>query len=92
LFDNPVGGFSLEELAETARALERERFGRTELSRAVFSELAMKRRDAPPSSAAKPSGWPGPESRVPRSPARVGRQHIRSQELGAQRRVRARQR
>lgn len=45
LFDNPVGDFSLEELAETVRALERERPGRTadELSRAVFAELAMKR-------------------------------------------------
>lgn len=45
LFDNPVRVFSLEELAETVRALERERPGRTveELSRAVFAELAMKR-------------------------------------------------
>jgi hypothetical protein len=45
LFDNPVGVFSLEELAETVRALERERPRRTadELSRAVFAELAMKR-------------------------------------------------
>src|SRR5258708_24053487 len=45
LFDNPVGVFSLEELAETVRALEGERPGRTadELSRAVFAELAMKR-------------------------------------------------
>ena len=45
LFDNPVGVFSLEELAEAVRALERERPGRTadELSRAVFAELAMKR-------------------------------------------------
>jgi hypothetical protein len=45
LFDNPVGVFSLEELAETVRALEREQPGRTadELSRAVFAELAMKR-------------------------------------------------
>jgi hypothetical protein len=45
LFDNPVGAFSLEELAETVRALEAERPGRTaeELSRAVFAELGMKR-------------------------------------------------
>lgn len=45
MFDNPVGDFSLEELAETVRALERERPGRTadELSRAVFGALAMKR-------------------------------------------------
>ena len=45
LFDNPVGDFSLEELAETVHALERQRPGRTadELSRAVFAELAMKR-------------------------------------------------
>jgi hypothetical protein len=45
LFDNPVRVFSLEELTETVRALERERPGRTvdELSRAVFAELAMKR-------------------------------------------------
>ena len=45
LFDNPVGDFSLDELAETVRALERGRPGRTadELSRAVFAQLAMKR-------------------------------------------------
>ena len=45
LFDNPVRLFSLEQLAETVRALERHRPGRTvdELSRAVFAELAMKR-------------------------------------------------
>jgi hypothetical protein len=45
LFDNPVRVFSLEELTETVRALEREQPGRTvdELSRAVFAELAMKR-------------------------------------------------
>jgi hypothetical protein len=45
LFDNPAGVFSLEELAETVRALEREQPGRTveQLSRAVFAELAMKR-------------------------------------------------
>jgi hypothetical protein len=45
LFDNPVGDFSLEELAETVRGLERERPGRTvdEHSRAVFGALAMKR-------------------------------------------------
>ncbi len=42
LFDNPVRVFSLEELAETVRALERKQPGRTadELSRAVFAELA----------------------------------------------------
>ncbi|HEY5989551.1 MAG TPA: hypothetical protein VIV12_24705 [Streptosporangiaceae bacterium] len=45
LFDNPVRAFSLEELTETVRTLERQRPGRTagELSRAVFTELAMKR-------------------------------------------------
>jgi hypothetical protein len=45
LFDNPVRVFSLDELTETVRALERERPGQTadELSRAVFAELAMKR-------------------------------------------------
>jgi hypothetical protein len=45
LFDNPVGDFSLEELAETVRALERKHPGRTvdELSRAVFAALVMKR-------------------------------------------------
>ena len=45
LFDNPVRVFSLEELAETVRALEGERPGLTadELSRAVFAELALKR-------------------------------------------------
>jgi hypothetical protein len=45
LFGNPVRAFSLEELTETVRTLERQRPGRTvdELSRAVFAELAMKR-------------------------------------------------
>ena len=45
LFDNPVRVFSLEELAETVRTLERKQPGQTagELSRAVFAELAMKR-------------------------------------------------
>jgi hypothetical protein len=45
LFDNPVSEFTLEELAQTVRMLERRRPGRTvdELSRAVFAELAMKR-------------------------------------------------
>ena len=45
LFDNPVRVFSLEELTETVRALEREQPGRTadQLARAVFAELAMKR-------------------------------------------------
>jgi hypothetical protein len=45
LFDNPVGDFTLEELTETVRSLERGSPGRTadELSRAVFAELAMKR-------------------------------------------------
>jgi len=44
LFDNPVRVFSLDELAETVRKLERERPGRTveELSGAVFTELAIK--------------------------------------------------
>jgi hypothetical protein len=45
LFDNPVRVFSLDELAETVRALERVRPSLTveELARAVFAELAMKR-------------------------------------------------
>ena len=45
LFDNPVRVFSLDELAETVRKLERERPGRTveELSGAVFSELAIEK-------------------------------------------------
>ncbi len=45
LFDNPASIFSLEELTETVRALERERPGRPvdELSRAVFDHLTMKR-------------------------------------------------
>jgi hypothetical protein len=45
LFDNPVGAFSLDELAETVRALEAEQPGRTaeEMSRAVFAELNVKR-------------------------------------------------
>jgi hypothetical protein len=44
LFDNPVLAFSLEELADTVSALEREQPGRTvdELTRAVFAELAIK--------------------------------------------------
>src|ERR1700751_3632575 len=45
LFDNPVGDFTLEELTETVRSLERGSPGRTadELSRAGFAERAMKR-------------------------------------------------
>lgn len=45
LFDNPVRLYSLEELTQTVRVLERRHPGRTtdELSRAVFAELAMKR-------------------------------------------------
>jgi hypothetical protein len=45
LFDNPVGVFSLEELAGAVRGLERRRPGLTveEISSAVFAELAMKR-------------------------------------------------
>jgi hypothetical protein len=45
LFDNPVGVFSVEELAEAVRELERRRPGQTveEISSAVFAELAMKR-------------------------------------------------
>jgi hypothetical protein len=45
LFDNPVRMFSLDELAQTVRILERARPGQTveELSSAVFRELAMKR-------------------------------------------------
>jgi hypothetical protein len=45
LFDNLVRVFSLDELADTVRKLERERPGCTveELSSAVFAELAIKR-------------------------------------------------
>jgi hypothetical protein len=45
LFGNPASAFSLEELAETVRRLERHQPGQTvdELSRAVFTELALKR-------------------------------------------------
>ena len=45
LFDNPVRVFSLEELTQAVRTLERQQPGRTvdELSRAVFAELGMKR-------------------------------------------------
>jgi hypothetical protein len=45
LFGNPASAFSLEELAETVRTLERKQPGQTvdELSRAVFTELALKR-------------------------------------------------
>jgi hypothetical protein len=45
LFDNPVRAFSLEELAEAVRELERRRPGQTvdQISSALFAELAMKR-------------------------------------------------
>jgi len=45
LFDNPVRAYSLDELAEAVRKIERQRPGQTvdEISRAVFAELAMKR-------------------------------------------------
>ncbi len=45
LFDNPVGAFSLEELTEAVRRLELQRPGQTvdEISRILFTELAMKR-------------------------------------------------
>ena len=45
LFDNPVRVFSLDELTETVRKLEREQPGQTadQLAQAVFAELAMKR-------------------------------------------------
>jgi hypothetical protein len=45
LFSNPASAFSLEDLAETVRTLERNQPGQTveELSRAVFTELALKR-------------------------------------------------
>ena len=45
LFDNPVRVFSLDELAQTVRALERVRPALTveELTSSVFAELAMKR-------------------------------------------------
>ena len=45
LFDNPVRVFSLEELTDTVRMLERQQPGRTvdELTSAVFAELAVKR-------------------------------------------------
>jgi hypothetical protein len=45
LFDNPVGAYSLEELTDAVRQLERQRPGQTvdEISGALFAELAMKR-------------------------------------------------
>ncbi|SRR6266487_2398943 len=45
LFDNPVGAFSLEELADAVRELERQRPGQTvqEITSALFAGLAMKR-------------------------------------------------
>ncbi len=45
LFGNPAGAFSLEEIAETVRTLERKQPGQNvdELSQAIFTELAMKR-------------------------------------------------
>jgi hypothetical protein len=44
LFDNPVRAFSLEELAEAVRELERQRPGQTvdEISSALFAGLGMK--------------------------------------------------
>jgi hypothetical protein len=46
LSGNPVRAYSLKELTETVRALECQRPGRTtgELARAVFTELAMRRK------------------------------------------------
>jgi hypothetical protein len=45
LFGNPVNAFSLDELTEIVRRLERRQPGRTtdEISAAVFAELGMKR-------------------------------------------------
>ena len=45
LFDNPLRAFSLEELTEAVRQLERQRPGQTveEISSALFAELGMKR-------------------------------------------------
>jgi len=45
LFDNPVRAFSLEQLTETVRELERRRPGRTvdEITLAVYEELGMQR-------------------------------------------------
>jgi hypothetical protein len=45
LFDSPVGAYSLEELTEAVRQLEHQRPGQTvnEISRTLFTELAMKR-------------------------------------------------
>jgi hypothetical protein len=45
LFDNPVRAFSLEELTETVRKLERQQPGQTtdEITSAVFAQLGMKR-------------------------------------------------
>jgi hypothetical protein len=45
LFGNPVRAFSLEELTETVRKVERQRPGQTtnEITSAVFAELGMKR-------------------------------------------------
>lgn len=45
LFDNPVSGYSLEELTETVQRLDGQQPGRTvaDLANAVFSELAIKR-------------------------------------------------
>ncbi len=45
LFDNPVRAFTLEELTEAVRQLERQRPGQTveEISSTLFAELGMKR-------------------------------------------------
>jgi hypothetical protein len=75
LFDNPVRDFTLDEFTETLRALERERPGRTadELSRAVFSKLAVRRTRRAAELVAEAIRLARTGSPAPRSPARGGR-------------------
>src|SRR5580693_3125430 len=75
LFDNPVRVFSLEELTDTVRMLERQRPGRTvdELTSAVFTELAMKRTQRAADLVAEAIRIARPGSHAPRSPVPAGR-------------------
>jgi hypothetical protein len=75
LFDNPVGGFSLEELTETVQVLERRRPGRTvdELTSAVFTELGMKRTRRAADLVAEATRIARARGPGPRSPVPAGR-------------------
>ena len=95
MFDNPVRVFSLDELAATVRKLERERPGRAveELSGAVFAELAIKRTQRAADLVAEAIRLARAASVRHRDRRlAVAGQHLRSQELGPQRRLRTRRR